>query len=40
MKKLFTNKEYLKLAAGMAFNYGINMAFFSILEQALKGLGY
>jgi len=40
MKKLFTNKEYLKLAVGMAFNFGIKISFFSILNQALSGLGY
>lgn len=40
LKKLFSNKNYLKLAFAMAFNYGINTSFFSILEQSLKGLGY
>lgn len=40
MKKLFTNKEYLKLSVAMAFNYGISIALFGTLDQTLKGLGY
>jgi hypothetical protein len=40
MKALFTNIEYIKLALVMALNFGVCIAFFAILEQAITTLGY
>jgi len=40
LKKLFKNKEYLKLMAAMSLNYGTLTATIVVLDQAVKGLGY
>lgn len=40
LKKLFKNKDYLKLMAAMSLNYGTLTATIAILDQAVKGLGY
>lgn len=40
MKELFTNREYVRLCAVMALNYGIGISFFSSLDQILVGIGY
>jgi hypothetical protein len=40
LKKLFKNKEYLKLMAAMSLSYGTLTATIVVLDQAVKGLGY
>ena len=40
MKLLFKNKNYLKLAASMALTFGMITAYLSVIDKALKGLGY
>ena len=40
MKALFTNIQYIKLCFVMALNFGVCIAFFAILEQAITTLGY
>ena len=40
LKKLFKNRDYLKLMAAMAFNYGTLTALMMVLDQALAGFGY
>lgn len=40
MKKLFSNKEYIKQLVAMSLNYGTLTAFIMVLDQGLKGLGY
>lgn len=40
LKKLFKNKDYLKLMAAMSLNYGTLTATIAILDQAIKGLNY
>ena len=40
MKALFKNPNYLKLAGSMALTFGVMVAYISVLDRGLKGLGY
>jgi Na+/melibiose symporter-like transporter len=40
LKKLFSNKQYLKLMVAMTLNYGTLTALLMVLDQTLKGIGY
>lgn len=40
LKKLFKNRQYLKIILSMAFNYGILTALIMVLDQMLAGFGY
>jgi hypothetical protein len=40
LKRLFSNKEYMKILVGMMFSYGTMIAFIATLDQLLASLHY